>query len=66
MVASQVADAVFEQFAAQSNVRGISDAPDPYKMLGVARDLGRSDSRHLGDAKTGFAFLSNATGFRLR
>jgi hypothetical protein len=27
-------------------VRGISDTPDPYKLLGVARDLGRKASEY--------------------
>jgi hypothetical protein len=33
-----VVDAAFEQFAKQSNVRGISDCWGPYKILGVRPD----------------------------
>jgi hypothetical protein len=45
--ASEVVDAVFEQSGRRSNVREISDAPDPYKSLRVARDVSRKASDYL-------------------
>jgi hypothetical protein len=44
LVTAALNDAIFEQFAAQSYARGISDGANPYVVLRVARDLGRRDS----------------------
>jgi hypothetical protein len=41
-----VVDALFQQFAALCDVREIPDWIGPYEVLGVRRDLGRSESDH--------------------
>jgi hypothetical protein len=47
MVRTVELDVAFEQFAGQSNVRGISDGLTPYAALGEFSDAGRSDLDHL-------------------
>jgi hypothetical protein len=49
--ASEVGDAAFEQFARQSNVRGISDGSSPYIILGLLRDPCRKGYDHVGILK---------------
>jgi hypothetical protein len=47
----RVIDGAFEQFAGQSNVRGISDTLHPYAGLGVACDRSRNGVNHLGQRR---------------